>query len=117
MNNPSATEKSYQSGEITINTTLHIINKQLEKNCSFFNKYPEIIFLTRKFHLLILFIVTLNSQVKKLLLLEGALGCFHAYRDFRGGTIKQLRHGVFSTLVDVTPNVTLIHGGCKDYRL
>ena len=35
-------------------------------------------------------------------------------RDFRGVTIKHLKHHVLPRLVDDTPDVAVIHGGCND---
>ena len=35
-------------------------------------------------------------------------------RDFRGATIKDLKHHVLPSLVDDTPDIAVIHGGCND---
>ena len=35
-------------------------------------------------------------------------------RDFRGATIKHLKHHVLPSLVDDTPDIAVIHGGCND---
>ena len=42
--------------------------------------------------------------------LQGAFACI---QDFRGDTIKQLRHHVIRTLVDDTQDVAVIHGECN----
>ena len=34
--------------------------------------------------------------------------------DFRGATIKYLKHHVLPSLVDDTPDIAVIHGGCND---
>ena len=35
-------------------------------------------------------------------------------QDFRGTTIKHLKHHVLPSLVDDTSDIALIHGGCND---
>ena len=54
----------------------------------------------------------LNVKAKKLNnKLRGASACI---RDFRGATIKHLKHHVLPCPVDDTPDIAVIHGGCND---
>ena len=42
--------------------------------------------------------------------------CSSRIRSFPGATLKQLKHYVIPTLVDDTPDVVIIEGGCNDLR-
>ena len=42
--------------------------------------------------------------------------CSAQIRVFPGANLKQLKHYVIPTLVDDTPDVAVIHGGCNDIQ-
>ena len=53
-----------------------------------------------------------NAKTKKLNnKLEGAFTCI---RHFRGATIKHVKHHVLPSLVDDTPDIAVIYGGCNN---
>ena len=53
-----------------------------------------------------------NAKTKKLNnKLEGAFTCI---RQFRGATIKHVKHHVLPSLVDDTPDIAVIYGGCNN---
>ena len=54
------------------------------------------------------------SNVKAKKLNNKLRGTSARIRDFRGATIKHLKHHVLPRLVDDTPDVAVIHGGCND---
>ena len=54
------------------------------------------------------------SNVKANKLNNKLQGASASIRDFRGATIKHLKHHVLPSLVDDTPDIAVIHEGCKD---
>ena len=42
--------------------------------------------------------------------------CSARFRSFPGATVKQLKHYVMPTLIDDTPDVIILHGGCNDIK-
>ena len=54
------------------------------------------------------------SNVKAKKLNNKLRGASARIRDFRGATIKHLKHHVLPSLVDDTPDTAVIHGGCND---
>ena len=83
---------------------------------------------TRKFYLEIHLIVALHNQVKRPIFLaliwpvmlkqkklnNKLRGASASIGDFRGVTIKHLKHHVLPSLVDSTPDIAVIHGECND---
>ena len=83
---------------------------------------------TRKFYLEIHLIVALHNQVKRPIFLaliwsvmlkqkklnNKLRGAPASIGDFRGVTIKHLKHHVLPSLVDSTPDIAVIHGECND---
>ena len=54
------------------------------------------------------------SNVKAKKLNNKLRGASARIRDFRGATIKHLKHHLLPSLVDGTPDIALIHGRCND---
>ena len=86
---------------------------------------------TRMFYLETHPIVALHDQVKRPIFLalvctsmvsnvnvktfNNSFRCTSArIRDFRGATIKHLKHHVLPSLADDTPDIAVIYGGCNN---
>ena len=83
---------------------------------------------TRKFYLEIHSIVALHNQVKKAYIFDTSMvsnvkakklnnklrGASAGIQDFIGVTIKHLKQRVIPSLVDDTPDIAVIQGGCNN---
>ena len=61
-----------------------------------------------------IFGTTMARNVRAKNLNDKLRGASASIRDFRGATIKHLKHHVLPSLVDDTPDTAVIHGGCND---
>ena len=126
-NNTSEMERSKKSRKVSHNaTTPYFANRQQQQqqNRLFFNNDPENDMrykkvlpgntsysgITQSGKKAYIFGTSMVSNVKAKKLNNKLRGASARIRDFRGATIKHLKQHVLPSLVDDTPDITVIHG-------
>ena len=134
-NNTSEMERPKKSRKVSGNAvTPYFVNKQKQQqqqqqNRLFFNNHPgndmrynkilpgntSYSGITQSGKKAYIFGTSMVSNVKAKKLNNKLRRASARIRDFKGATIKHLKHHVLPNLVDDTPDIPVIHGGCSDF--